>query len=180
MDIDIIIPWVDGSDSEWQNAKNQYVHAMVPDSCGENRYRDWELLPYWFRAIEKCMPWVRTIHFVTWGHIPSFLNTQAEHLHIVKHEDFIPAEFLPTFSSHVIELNLHRISGLSDHFVYFNDDQFPLRVMEPERFFRNGLPCTCGREVPLELSGAIGVWQHAIVNDLGLVNAHFPKRAAVK
>jgi hypothetical protein len=32
--------------------------------------------------------------------------------------------FLPTFSSPAIEANLHRIAGLSEHFLYFNDDVF--------------------------------------------------------
>ena len=175
-----MIPWVDGADPAWLAEKQRYSPKEITENNAVNRYRDWGLLPYWFRAVEQCMPWVRTVHFVTWGHIPTFMNTGAERLHIVRHEDFIPPEYLPTFSSHVIEMNLHRISDLSEYFVYFNDDQFPLRPMKQEQFFRDGLPCTCGMEVPIKLIGSIGTWQHAIVNDLGLVNAHFSKRAAVK
>ena len=55
---------------------------------------------------------------------------------------------------------------------------FLLRPFEKKDFFRNGLPCTYGGEVPIELKGNIGIWQHAAVNDLGIVNAHFPKRQA--
>lgn len=179
MDIDFVILWVDGSDPAWQAEKRNYQEKKESENNGVNRYRDWGLLPYWFRSVERFTPWVRKIHFVTWGHLPEFLNLKAPKLHIVRHDEFIPKEYLPTFSSHVIEMNIHRIPDLADHFVYFNDDMFMLRSMQPENFFRSGLPCTYGGEVPIELIGNIGTWQHAAVNDLGIVNAHFPKRESV-
>lgn len=180
MDIDFVILWVDGSDPEWLKEKNKYQNDRVNESNSVNRYRDWGLLPYWFRAVEKFAPWVRKIHFVTWGHIPSFLNLNSPKLHIVRHDEFIPAECLPTFSSHSIEMNIHRIPGIAENFVYFNDDMFLLKPMSEEDFFKNGLPCTYGGEVPLELVGEIGIWQHAVVNNMGIVNKHFPKRESVQ
>lgn len=180
MEIDFVILWVDGNDPAWQAEKIKYQSRKKDDSNSVNRYRDWNLLPYWFRAVEQFTPWVRTIHFVTWGHLPEFLNKNASKLHIVRHDEFIPEEYLPTFSSHAIEMNIHRIPGLAEHFVYFNDDMFLLRPFTKADFFQEGLPCTYGGEVPIELSGEIGIWRHAAVNDLGLVNAHFVKREAVK
>lgn len=179
MDIDFVILWVDGNDLAWQAEKSKYQPQKESENNSVNRYRDWGLLPYWFRAVEKFAPWVRKIHFVTWGHLPDFLNLNAPKLHIVRHDEFIPEEYLPTFSSHVIEMNIHRIPDLAEHFVYFNDDTFLLRSFQPEDFFRDGLPCTYGGEVPIELVGNIGTWLHAAVNDLGIVNAHFPKRESV-
>lgn len=179
MDIDFVILWVDGNDADWQAEKRKYQPEEITENNSVNRYRDWKLLPYWFRAVDKFAPFVRKIHFVTWGHVPSFLNLNAPKLHIVRHEEFIPAEYLPTFSSHAIEMNIHRIPGLAEHFVYFNDDMFLLRPFQLESFFRTGLPCTYGGEVPIGLVGNIGTWLHAAVNDLGIVNAHFPKREAI-
>lgn len=179
MDIDFVILWVDGNDPDWQAEKSRYQSEKEDGGNTVNRYRDWTLLPYWFRAVENFAPWIRKIHFVTWGHVPKFLQLENSKLHIVRHDEFIPKEYLPTFSSHAIEMNIHRIPGLAEHFVYFNDDMFLLRPFEKEDFFRNGLPCTYGVEVPIELKGNIGIWQHAAVNDLGIVNAHFPKRQAV-
>lgn len=179
MDIDFVVLWVDGNDPVWQAEKNKYQSKKQNENNSVNRYRDWGLLPYWFRGVEHFAPWVRKIHFVTWGHLPAFLNIDEPKLHIVRHDEFIPQEYLPTFSSHVIEMNIHRIPGLADHFVYFNDDMFLLRSLQPENFFRVGLPCTYGGEVPIQLVGNIGTWQHAAVNDLGIVNAHFPKRESV-
>ena len=179
MDIDVEILWVDGSDPKWQAQKREYLPPAEGDSDSANRYRDWGILPWWFRAIETFAPWVRKIHFVTWGHVPAFLNLDAPKLHVVRHDEFIPAEYLPTFSSHTIEMNIHRIPGLAEHFIYFNDDMFLLRPHTPEDFFRDGLPCTCGREVPWVFHGNVGIWAHAAANNLGVINAHFPKRAAV-
>ncbi|MDO4491759.1 MAG: Stealth CR1 domain-containing protein [Lachnospiraceae bacterium] len=180
MDIDFVIPWVDGNDPLWQAEKNRCQGEKKSDltNC-ESRYRDWGLMKYWFRAIEKYTPWFRTVHFVTWGHFPEFLNLDNPRLHIVRHKDYIPEEYLPTFSSHVLELNLHRIDGLADHFVYFNDDTFIIREMRKTDFFQNGLPCTVGSEAAFDFYGEIGAWQHAAVNDLGIINAHFKKSEQV-
>ena len=73
--------------------------------------------------IKPCEPWksqfqhiIQKIHFVTWGHIPEWLNTEHPKLNIVRHEDFIPEKFRPTFNSHTIEWNFHRIPGLAEKF----------------------------------------------------------------
>lgn len=180
MDIDFVVLWVDGNDPAWRAEKAKYSGETVDDSNSDNRFRDWGLMPYWFRAVEHFAPWVRKVHFVTCGHVPEFLNLNAPKLHHVRHEDFMPEGSLPTFSSHALEMNLHRISDLAEHFVYFNDDMFLLRPMPETAFFRDGLPCTYGGEYPIELVGNIGIWQHAAVNNLGVVNAHFDKRESVR
>lgn len=179
MDIDFVVPWVDGNDPEWQAQKAKYQLEMTDDRNSVNRFRDWGLMPYWFRAVEQFTPWVRKVHFVTCGHVPAFLNLDHPKLHYVRHEDFMPEGCLPTFSSHALEMNLHRIPDLAEHFVYFNDDTFLLRSMQEKSFFRDGLPCTYGGEVPVELVGELGIWQHAMVNDLGVINQHFSKREQV-
>ena len=180
MNIDVVILWVDGSDPAWLEEKRKYLPPAAKDSASANRYRDWGLLPYWFRCIEKNAPWVRKVHFITWGHVPAFLNLDTPKLNVVKHTDFIPAEYLPTFSSHTIEMNIHRIPDLAEHFIYFNDDMFLMRPMLEEDFFRNGLPCTYGREVPWVFRGEVGIWSHAAANDLGVINAHFSKKKAIR
>ena len=165
--IDFVITWVDGNDPAWRSERKQFADASGLSS--DARFRDWNLLRYWFRAVEKYAPWVRKIHFVTWGHLPAWLDTGNPKLHIVKHADFIPSEYLPTFNSHTIELNLHRIEGLSERFVYFNDDVFLLRPTGKEFFFRDGLPCdSFGLSSPQFSSrtiGTIAAASTAIIND---------------
>lgn len=180
MDIDFVVLWVDGSDPAWQAEKAKYQGTVLNDSNSSNRFRDWGLMPYWFRAVEKFAPWVRTVHFVTWGHLPPFLNTDNQKLHIVRHEDYLPAEYRPTFNANTIEMNVHRIDGLAEHFVFFNDDMYLLRPMKKSDFFVEGLPCTYGAEVPFSVSGQAGIWQHLILNDLRTINSNFCKREQVQ
>ena len=158
MDVDVVVLWVDGGDPAWQAEKNKYSPVKKDDSNANFRYRDWGLMKYWFRAIEKFMPWVRTVHFVTWGHLPPFLDTGCPKLHIVRHEDYLPPEALPTFSSRPLEMNLHRIKGLAEHFVYFNDDMFITRPLDKSVFFdeETTLPKAQFGEVPLWLMGNLG------------------------
>lgn len=179
MNIDFVVLWVDGNDPAWRKEKAKFQGKTLDDSNSENRFRDWGLMPYWFRAVEKFTPWVRKVHFVTCGHVPDFLNLDAPKLHHVLHEDYMPPEALPTFSSHALEMNLHRIPYLAERFVYFNDDMFLLRPMPETAFFRDGLPCTYGGEVPLELVGRAEIWQQATVNNIGIINKHFNKKTQV-
>ena len=174
-DIDIVVLWVDGSDPAWLAQKQQYLPPVSKDSNSVNRYRDWGLMHYWFRAIETFAPWVRKVHFVTWGHVPEFLDLDAPKLHVVRHDEFIPAEYLPTFNANTIEMNIHRIPGLAEHFIYFNDDMFLLKPHTPEDFFRNGLPCASGSERPWTDCLDLGVHYHIGSNDLYVINKHFPK-----
>ena len=142
-EMDFVITWVDGGDDRWQKEKQETrkrlgIAAGVDDR--KERYRDWDNLQYWFRGVEKYAPWVRRIHFVTWGHLPKWLNTDHPKLHVVNHEDFIPREYRPTFNSHTIEWNLHRIPDLAEQFVYFNDDIFLTNQVCEEDFFKAGKP----------------------------------------
>jgi hypothetical protein len=43
---------------------------------------------------------------------------------------------------------LHRIPGLSERFIYGNDDMFPLSQLEPEDFFRGRNADMEGRALP--------------------------------
>ena len=61
-------------------------------------------------------------NFVTWGHLPKWLNIDNEKLVIVNHQDYIPEKYLPTFNSNVLDLNMFRIPGLSEQYINFNDE----------------------------------------------------------
>lgn len=183
-EIDIVIPWVDGGDPEWVALKNGYENIRGGTQSKENneasRYRDWDILRYLFRSIEKYAPWVRKIHFVTCGQRPAWLNANHPKLHLVNHEDYIPAEYLPTFSSHTIELNFHHIEGLSEQFIYFNDDFFLTAPTEPTDFFVDGLPCDSAIVTPIMATVPGHPFVHYLLNDIGLVNGHFNLRKAKK
>ncbi|MGN0638834.1 MAG: Stealth CR1 domain-containing protein [Huintestinicola sp.] len=177
-EIDFVIIWVDGSDPEWQAEKAKYAPPVHTDSRPE-RYRDWELLPYWFRGVERFAPWVRKIHFVTWGHIPGWLNTSHPKLNIVRHEDYIPEKYLPTFSANPIELNLHRIKGLSENFVYFNDDMFLISPVSREVFFKNGLPCDSA-VLNVHCYSPEVSFHMCPIRDIGIINKYFSMKEVIK
>ncbi|MDE8070900.1 stealth family protein, partial [Erysipelothrix rhusiopathiae] len=128
--IDFVVPWVDGSDKDWIRDRLQLEGKGV--EITDSDYRDWDIFKYWFRAVEMYAPWVNNVYLITYGHLPEFLNVDHPKLKIINHTDYIPKEYLPTFSSHAIELNMHRIEGLSEHFVYFNDDMFLNKPVTPE------------------------------------------------
>lgn len=175
--IDVVIPWVDGGDPEWRKAKNQYSNA---EDYGDNdeRFRDWELLKYWFRGIEKYAPWVSQIHFITCGHLPAWLNSSHPQLHIVNHSDYIPPEYLPTFSSNSIELNMHRIERLSDKFIYFNDDFYIINEVTPDDFFDGNVPkCTAGLSIPGQVSPEFG---STLLMDYEIINRNFSSRSVIR
>ena len=140
--IDFVITWVDESDPKWQKEFEYWSakesRCINTDAC---RYRDWGTLRYWFRGVEKFAPWVNKIYFVTYGHLPQWLDTDNPKLVVVRHEDFIPSEYLPTFNSNVIEFFFHKIKGLSEKFVYFNDDMFLIGPVSSNRFFKKDQPC---------------------------------------
>lgn len=175
-EIDFVLPWVDGGDPAWLASKRLFetrdMGASSTEANSACRYRDNGLLRFWFRGIEQYAPWVRTVHFVTCGQIPAWLDDHHPKLHLVNHSDFIPEEYLPTFNANTIELNFHRIEDLSEQFVYFNDDMFLLRSISPDFFFSGSDPVL---DTSLRYSEKVGYnnWSRLIFNDYCVVNSSF-------
>lgn len=177
-EIDFIIAWVDGNDEKWQLEKEKYVNISGDKTT--NRYREWGTLKYWFRGVEQFAPWVHKIHFVTWGHLPEWLNTEHPKLNIVNHKDYIPKKYLPTFNSHTIELNFHRIKNLAENFVYFNDDMYIINPVNPEDFFVNKLPCDIAALYPAYVNGESTMFDHILLNDSEFFARHFDIKNVMK
>lgn len=175
--IDFVVLWVDDSDPVWQEKKAQYTGIKVKEGNDSARYRDWDTLKYWFRGVEKFAPWVRNVYFVTDDQKPEWLNTDHPKLKWVKHTDFIPHKYLPVFNSNAIEWNLHRIAGLSEKFVFFNDDMFLIDKTCPEDFFVDGKPC----DFPvIGVQYASGFFSHMLFNNADLINRNFSLRKSIK
>ncbi len=176
--IDFVVTWVDGSDPEWLKEKNKYLPVEKMGAV-ENRYKDWGLFKYWFRGVEKFAPWVNKVYFITWGHIPNWLDTSNSKLVIVNHKDYIPSEYLPTFNSNVIEMNLGRIKDLSENFVLFNDDMFLIKKVNKNDFFYNNKPKdTVALNVHCPKRSMI--IQSICNNNTGIINEYFDFKRAIK
>ena len=181
--IDFVIPWVDGNDPEWIKQFNNYIPETSQKKSIDTRmerYRDYGLLKYWFRGVEKYAPWVNKVHFITCGQKPEWLNLDCPKLNWVKHSDYIPSKYLPVFSSHPIELFLNRIPGLADHFVYFNDDFFLISPVSKEYFFKNGLPCDIGSFSVIGLGEGKLRIPHIQLNNMIEINKYFNKKDIIK
>ena len=132
--MDIVITYVNGLDPVWQAEYEKHTNTPIL----EKRFRDWGTLKYLFRGIEKNMPFIRKVHLVVSGEsqVPEWVN--RDEVDVVLHRDIIPQEYLPTFNCNPIEMHLHRIEGLDEEFLYFNDDMFPMKACKPTDFFRDG------------------------------------------
>jgi hypothetical protein len=176
--IDFVIIWVDGNDQEWLKEKNRFSPDEKKFNINNVRYRDWDILHYLFRGIEKFAPWVRKVHFVTCGQVPEWLNLEHPKLNFVKHSDYISGEYLPTFSANPIELNLHRIEDLADRFVFFNDDMLLTAPVTEQDFFEDGLPRNIAVLNP-PTPNRHGI-STIIMNDLGIIADHFSFTASLR
>lgn len=175
--IDFVLTWVDGSDPEWRKLRDAY--SGKESYLNEYQYREWDLLRFWFRAVERYAPWVRRIFFVTNGQRPAWLR-ENEKLVLVDHRDFIPPQYLPTFNANTIELNFHRIEGLSEHFVYFNDDMFLTDDVKPEFFFEDGMPRDAAVLSTIAPVAIGDPFPHFLCNDVSLINTYFDKLSVIR
>lgn len=143
MKIDYVVPYVDGSDPEWLNVFIKYKKEEArpfDENELKKRYSDNKLFKYHFRSVEKYMPWIDVVHLLVMSdsQVPGWIDRSA--VHVVRHDEFIPEKFLPTFNSGVIECFLHRIPGLAPCFIYANDDMYLFKSTEPGDFFDGCMP----------------------------------------
>ena len=183
MNIDFVVMWVDGNDLTWQKKMNLYKGTV--EQASATRFRDWDIFKFWFRSVELYAPWVRNVFLITDNQRPSWLNTSHPKLRVIDHKDYIPEEYLPTFNSHTIELNIHRIEGLSEYFVVLNDDTFINAPIIPEYYFKNSLPCDAPFEhifTPRCYFPEVDGWGINIVEfcDTQVINAHFNRKEVTK
>lgn len=179
MEIDFVITWVDMNDPKWKQDFAKYSGKIdnSKNEVSEARFRDYGLLKYWFRGVDKFAPWVRKIHFVTCGQKPEWLDITHPKLNLVNHEDYIPNEFLPVFNSSLIEIYLHKIPGISDNFVYFNDDDFIIKPLQQTRFFKNNLP----QDIAVFRTNlGLSLWSKCLKNNINIINKKFDKKEIIR
>lgn len=133
--IDLVLTWVNGTDPEFLRK----LHDYEPDNASEtdaSRFKDMNQLKYAIRSFQKYAPWIRDTILVTNGQVPVWLNTDHPNVRVVTHQEIFdnPISELPTFSSPAIEINMHKIPGLSNRFIYANDDYFLMRPICPDSF----------------------------------------------
>lgn len=151
-DIDVVILWVDGNDENHINKISQYIENknLLKSKGFLTRYLQVDEIEYCVKSINKFASYVRTIYIVTDEQIPDFLRNSSEYknVKIIDHKAIFNGyeEYLPTFNCYPIETMMSRISGLAEHFIYFNDDMFLMQETKPTDFFNNdGYPVIRGK-----------------------------------
>ena len=151
MDIDLVYLWVNGNDPAWRAKRDACIGK--PSERQENcagRYADSGELRYSLRSVQKYAPWIRRVFIVTDNQVPEWLDTANPNVQIVDHSEIMPAESLPCFNSNLIEHFLDRIPGLSEHFLFANDDMYINQPVQPATFFApDGLPFLYMNRKPL-------------------------------
>ncbi len=97
-------------------------------------------LKYSLRSVEKYAQWINKIYIVTDNQIPEWLNLNHPKIKIVDHKEIMPINARPNFNAFTIEHYIVNIKGLSEHFLYANDDMMFSNEVVPGDFFKDGKP----------------------------------------
>lgn len=148
--VDVVYTWVNHKDPDWQRLFQTYKQAaegrdavdsenqVSDDAKAMSRFHSIDELRFSMRSVAENLPWVRKIYIFTNCAVPAWLKDQHPRIAWVQHSEVIPEDYLPTFSSHVIESFLHRIPDLANQFIYLNDDVFIAKPLEKTFFFEPG------------------------------------------
>jgi|GEM_PF-2655323 len=166
--IDVVVPYVDSMDPEWQKLFNEYNPKKELDeqTNGAERFRgQGSFFKYWFRCIAKNLPWVNNVFLLVQSdsQVPDWIDRSK--VKVVLHKEFIPEEYLPTFNSTCIEMFLWNIKELCEQFIYFNDDVFITKPIDQELFFKDNKVRT-NTKMTFDLNNMYG---HHRVNTYSLI-----------
>lgn len=151
--VDVVVTWVDGSDPKHVSKKNKWLkkvkNKIHENGIEENRWRNQDEIVFCLKSIENYADWVNKIWIVTDRQVPNIHGMKSETLNkirVVDHRSIFMGyeDFLPTFNSVSIETFLWRIEGLAEKFIYFNDDVFLTRQVDPKDFFIDNMPVLRG------------------------------------
>jgi len=137
--VDVVYTWVDGEEPEMRAKRARHqrggIAEILDKETNASRYTSHDELKYSLRSLAMYADFVRHVYLVTDGQKPHWLDDGAPGITVVDHRDIFPPDVLPVFNSHAIETRLHPIPGLSEHYLYFNDDVFVGRRITAEHFF---------------------------------------------
>jgi len=144
--VDVVYTWVNTRDKNWQSLKNKYSNKNIDYDNNDKRWtvtkRPYDEILLSIKSVRKYLPWVKNIYVIAQRpqSLPNWILKQYN-VKMVYHDEIFPDNnSLPTFNSIAIETNLHRVPGLSEKFIYFNDDMYINKPIPKKQFFRNNKP----------------------------------------
>lgn len=173
---DAVVCYVDGEDPSWLGEYRRLACQIGTPSREDGhfsaRFHQDGTLRFVLRSMDAGLPFLKgkggLIHLVVSGdtQVPDWIDRSR--VHIVRHKDFIPPKYLPLFNSSSIELFLHDIPGLAEHFVYFNDDMFVTAPVGTEDLFEDGKPRVKFLKSPVTDENRDKAWLRSFVNAYAL------------
>lgn len=145
-------------------------------------YRKWlysgDALSEFVKRALQYAGWVRNIYIVSVDPLPADLDVQDDRIKVLSPSDFMPPEYSQTRNINAIELNLFRIDGLSEYFVYFSAGIFLCRPVPADYFFKDGLPRDYAVEAAIDEQDAYR--RHVLINDILLINTTYNREICKK
>lgn len=173
-DVDLVYLWCDGEEPAFRERKNYWLKQEnkepATQATAAGRFEQVDELKYSLRSVDKYLPWIRHIYIVTDRQVPPWLNTKNPKLTVVDHSEIIPSEYIPVFNSNAIETSIYKIPGLSEHFLYSNDDMFINRPLTKSFFFWHGKPIVRVKYAPINETS---LYQVQLLNAIKLGEHYF-------
>jgi hypothetical protein len=109
--------------------------------------------------------------------VPDFLNLDNPKIKIVKHSEIIDEQYLPVFNSAPIEASIHHIPGLSENFLYSNDDMFFGDFISKSDVYNKCYWCHEDDKFynPPEMSPSDAEWTCGVKNGYWLLKDKYPE-----
>ena len=151
--IDAVISWVDGLDPAHLQKRQIFMgsapHLFHENATNPHRWACNGEIYLCLTSLEHNAPWLRKIWIIVDEQSPDLSRLSAAlraKVHLVDHSDIFAnhGAALPTFNSLAIETFLWNIAGLSDRFIYFNDDVFLTAPCQKSDFFSPSGPILRG------------------------------------
>jgi hypothetical protein len=190
--IDAVIAWVDGSDPRLIQKRNEFLpgeKAVSHSGAHPTRFASVNEIRYCVLSILRFAPFINNLYIVTDGQDPNlnddirkYFPERLSSIRIVDHTEIFEGyeKYLPTFNSISIAHMIWRIKDLSDRFVYFNDDTFLTRRIQPEDLFVNMNPVLRGNWVLAPFYRPVWEMLQIWVNKYFLGKADFMPRVSFK
>lgn len=179
MQVDAVITWVDGNDTNWQDKLNIHSETKIDFNKKKEsvRYNSIGEINIAIKSIIKHASFVKNIFLITDNQVPDLFEELKSlalkndiNLEILDHQVIFKGyeQFLPSFNSCSIGCMLFRIPNLSNHFIIFNDDIFLMRKTCITDFFINDSPIVRGKWENYYENKLVRKNYHKILSILGI------------
>lgn len=170
--IDLVYLYVNSNDPEWQ-AERSKCAAVCGYDDPECRYRDNGELYYSLKSVRLYAPWINHIYIVTNSKMPDWFDENDPWITVVQHSEIMPEEILPCFNVNVIETFIPKIPGLSEFFLYANDDMFLGNYVSRDFFVRDGKPVVRMFKMNFDPGNPGGEYEQNILNTMKLFTSRY-------